>query len=184
MAELTRAETVSISADAVNDLIRWQSHAIKLENLERENKTNWDRMQVAISETRSDINEIKRTLGNGQQYLNDCKVELEEKVKREYVTQPQLELALLRQSEALSKMMGERFDAFANRMEGGTKNIKEEISTLKKEVNEEIETLKKEVRQKHDLMTRILGIGSGIAIAASVIYAGIELFGVVSGLKH
>ena len=159
---------VEYSRDQVNDLINANMQIARLESLQEQNKINWQSLQRDLSDqaarmsTISDrIQSIDRTFHESRAFVTECKIDLEEKMKGNYVTHEQLDMSLERFSARLSNEMsaqlGGRLDAFATRLDAKYSKMDDEI------------------KETRDSLRRLVHIITGVALTFAAI-AGVMQF--------
>ena len=156
-----------ISSETIRDLVSVQVLTLRLEELERRNaeslQSNRDRVtkiDLLIEDLYTKINALTERIGDGNQSLAQCRNDLEDKVRRDFVTREQLDLAMIKQGEMLSKILADRFDTFATRMERTSGGLKADIDLIRERVD----------NNRFDV-SRIIYTSAGVGIAATVIYA-------------
>jgi len=169
----------SYTTNEVRDLINVSALATRLESIEQRSKDNWSELKehihsedLIISKLYDKINELNEKMGSSSDQLHTCKSELEDKVKVTYVTKEQLEIAMQKNSEILGKLMSEKFEGFARRMEESNKIYREELQEIKEHLKEQGKIIED---NKHNI-NKYLYIGTGVVSTISVIWVVIESF--------
>ena len=155
-----------LTAETIRDLVSVQVLTLRLEELERRNaeslQSNRDRVtkiDLLIEDLYTKYHALNEKVGDGSQSLTQCRTELEDKVRRDFVTREQLDLAMIKQGEMLSKILSDRFDTFATRMERTSGGLKADIDLIRERVD----------TNRFDV-SRIMYTSAGVGIAATVIY--------------
>ena len=169
----------SYTTNEVRDLINVSALAARLEAIELRSKDNWADLKehihaedVVISKLYDKINDLNSKMGNSSDHLNKCKSELESKVKEVYVTKEQLELAMQKNTEILSKLLSDKFEGFAKRMEELNKIYKEDLVEVKEKIKEQ----GKIIEDNRTNINKYIYIGTGVISTVSVIWVVIEKF--------
>ena len=144
--------------DQVNDIVNAHVLSLRLETIEKRNHDNWkqfrehtEKEDKTIVDIYERITAIDEKMADGRLVVQECKSELEEKVRAQYITKDQLDLSLTKMGETISKGLGERFESFANRMDARLSKAEEET------------------KANRQLIDRITYIIIGLSMAAAAI---------------
>ena len=169
----------SYTTNEVRDLISVSALAARLESIEIRSKDNWSELKehihledLVISKIYDKINELNEKMGSSSDQMHSCKSELEDKVKGIYVTKEQLEIAMQKNTEILSKLLSDKFESFAKRMEEINKIYKDDLVEVKEKIKEQ----GKVIEENRTDINKYLYIGTGVISTVSVIWVVIEKF--------
>ena len=167
----------SYTTSEVRDLINVSTLAARLESIELRSKDNWSDLKehihsedVVITKIYDKINELNNKMNTNSDQLYSCREEVENKVKGIYVTKEQLEIAMQKNTEILSKLLSDKFESFAKRMEELNKFYKEDIQELKDTLRDQ----DKAIEENRSNINKYFYIGSGIVIAVSIAWTLFE----------
>ena len=143
----------SYTKDEMRDIVNAHVLTLRLEAIERRHEEGWRSFAEHITSEgddikaiRDDIAEIKERQAGAAVVVSQCKAEIEERIRSQYVTKEQLDLSLARMGEALSHSIGDRLDKFGGRMDA------------------KLERAESEIRQNSEQMKRFIAIGTGVLL--------------------
>ncbi len=140
--------------DEMRDIVNAQTLSLRLEAIERRNEDNWQRFdrhthdeEGRIESIYEKIDALDAKFGDSRQVVAQCKIELEDKIRAQYITKEQLELSLARTAESISRDIREQLRSFGNRMD------------------EKIAKVEAQNQATADQLKKAMYIGTGILLA-------------------
>ncbi len=98
----------SYTKDEMRDIVNVNVLTLRLEAIERQHTDGWRAFRDHITSEgddikaiRDDVAEIKERQAGAAIVVNQCKAEIEERIRSQYVTKEQLDLSLARMSESV-----------------------------------------------------------------------------------